>query len=66
MTLQMFAVLIFWGQFFNGFPGLNPIDWINLVIFNLVYTSLPIVVVSIADQDHKASAVKLVLLYTRN
>ena len=63
----MFVALIFWGQFFNGLPsGLNPINWINFVIFNLIYTSLPIVVVRIADQDDKASAVKLVLLHTRN
>lgn len=47
----MYAVLIFWFQFFNGFSGSNPIDGVNLQIYNLVYTSLPILVVGTADQD---------------
>lgn len=46
-----FAVLLFWYQIFNGFSGSSPIDSINLIIFNLVYTSLPILVVGVADQD---------------
>lgn len=52
---QMYAILIFWYQLFNGFSGSNPIDGINLLIFNLVFTSLPIVVVGVSDQDLKAS-----------
>ena len=52
---QMYAVLIFWYQLFNGFSGSNPIDGINLLIFNLAFTSLPIVIVSVADQDLKAN-----------
>lgn len=47
----MYAVLIFWFQLFNGFSGSNPIDGINLQIYNLVYTSIPILVVGVADQD---------------
>ena len=49
----MYAVLLFWFQFFNGFSGSNPIDGINLQIFNLVYTSMPIMVTAVADQDLK-------------
>ena len=48
---QTYAVLIFWFQIFNGFSGSNPIDGINLLIFNLIYTSLPIMVVAVTDQD---------------
>ena len=43
--------MLFWWQLFNAWSGSNPIDGINLTIFNLVYTSLPIMVVGIADQD---------------
>jgi len=46
-----YAVLIFWFQLFNAFSGSNPIDTVNLLIFNLVYTSLPIIAVAIIDQD---------------
>lgn len=53
--MQAFAVLLFWFQIFNGFSGSSPIDSINLLIFNLVYTSLPIMVVGVADQDLPAS-----------
>ena len=49
----MYAVLLFWYQLFNGFSGSNPIDGINLQIFNLVYTSMPIMVAAVADQDLK-------------
>lgn len=50
-----FAMVLFWYQTFNGFSGSTPIDSINLLIFNLVYTSLPILVVGVADQDLPAS-----------
>ena len=46
--------MLFWWQLFNAWSGSNPIDGINLTIFNLVYTSLPIMVVGIADQDLQA------------
>ena len=48
---QAYATLLFWWQLFNAWSGSNPIDGINLTIFNLVYTSLPIMVVGVADQD---------------
>lgn len=46
-----YAVLLFWYQIFNGFSASTPIDGVNLIIFNLIYTSLPILVVAIGDQD---------------
>ena len=49
----MYAMLLFWYQFFNGFSGSTVIDGVNLQIFNLIYTSLPILVVGVADQDLK-------------
>lgn len=51
IIFQAFASLLFWFQIFNGFSGSSPIDSINLLIFNLVYTSLPVMVVAVADQD---------------
>ena len=53
LSFQMYAVLLFWYQLFNGFSGSNPIDGINLQIFNLVYTSIPIMIVAVLDQDLK-------------
>ena len=44
-------MLLFYYQIFNAFSGSAPIDSINLLIFNLVFTSLPIIVVGVADQD---------------
>ena len=52
---QAYAVLLFWYQIFNGFSGSTPIDGINLLVFNLLFTSLPILVVAITDQDLRAS-----------
>eukprot|EP00731_Ephydatia_muelleri_P030667 Em0022g181a len=46
-----YAAVLFWYQLFNGFSASTPIDGINLIIFNLIYTSLPILVVAVADQD---------------
>lgn len=46
--------MLFYYQIFNAFSGSTPIDSINLLIFNLVYTSLPIIVVGVADQDLRA------------
>ena len=48
---QAYALLIFWFQLFCAFSSTNPIDAVNLTIFNLVYTSLPPLAVAITDQD---------------
>ena len=47
-------MLLFWFQIVNGYSGSNPVDGVNLFMFNLAYTSLPIIVVGVADQDLKA------------
>ena len=52
---QAYALLLFWYQIFCAFSGARVIDSLNLIVFNLFYTSLPIMVVAIADQDLRAS-----------
>lgn len=47
-------MLLFWYQLINGYSGSNPIDGVNLIMFNLAYTSLPIIIVGVADQDLRA------------
>lgn len=47
-------MLLFWFQLVNGYSGSNPVDGVNLFMFNLAYTSLPIIVVGVADQDLRA------------
>lgn len=54
LVSQAFSTLLFWFQLFNAWSGSNPIDGINLTVFNLLYTSLPIIVVGVADQDLRA------------
>ena len=63
---QAFAVLLFWYQLINGYSGSNPIDGVNLIMFNLAYTSLPIIIVGVADQDLRAEVLmKEKSLYTQ-
>ena len=51
LPLQAYALLLFWYQIFCAFSGARVIDSLNLIVFNLIYTSLPIILVAIADQD---------------
>ena len=51
---QAYALLLFWYQFFSAYSGARVIDSINLIIFNFIYTSVPIMVVAIADQVIRA------------
>ncbi len=53
-SLQAYAAVIFWFQIFSAFSGSNPIDSVNLFMYNLIFTSLPIIVVAITDKDLKA------------
>lgn len=50
---QMYAALQLWFQLFNGFSGSSMIDGVNLQVFNLVYSCLPILVTATIDQDVK-------------
>ena len=47
-------MVIFWFQLFNAFSGSNLIDGINLFTYNLLFTSVPVIVVAVGDQDLKA------------
>lgn len=46
----MFVALLFWYQIYNGFSGSNAIDDISLILFNLIFTSLPPIINGIFDQ----------------
>ena len=60
----MFVSLLFWYQLYNGFSGSNAIDDISLILFNLIFTSLPPIISGIFDQSLTAEAViKKPLLY---
>ena len=54
VQIQAFSLLLFWFQLVNGYSGSNPIDGVNLFMYNLAYTSVPIIVVGVADQDVRA------------
>jgi phospholipid-translocating ATPase len=47
----MFVFAIFWYQLFNGFSAQVPIDPIYLMIYNLVFTSVPSLLYGIIEQD---------------
>lgn len=46
----MFIGLLFWYQIFNGFSGSNAIDDVSLILFNLLFTSVPPIICGIWDQ----------------
>lgn len=48
---QMFVLVLFWFQLFNGFSGSNAIDDLSLIFFNLLFTAAPPVVCGILDKD---------------
>lgn len=52
---QAFVFLIFWFQIFCGFSGANMIEQWYLLIFNLVFTSVPPLVNGVLDKDISAS-----------
>jgi len=47
----MFVALLFWYQLFNGFSGSNSIDDISLILYNLVFTSVPAIIAGVFDQN---------------
>lgn len=53
--LQVFIFMLMWFQFYSGFSGGTFLDDFNLILFNLVYTSLPPIVFGIMEQDISAS-----------
>lgn len=51
LFLQMYVNLLFWYQFFCGFSGsVMTNSWV-LILFNLIFTSVPPLVYGILDQD---------------
>ena len=48
---QAFVNLLMWFQIFNGFSGVAQVDDINLLIFSVVYTSIPPIVMGVLDQN---------------
>ena len=47
---QMFIGVLFWYQLYNGFSGSNAIDDASLILFNLLFTSIPPVIGGVWDQ----------------
>jgi phospholipid-translocating P-type ATPase (flippase) len=48
-----FAFVLFYYQFYNGFSGQALVDSITAAVFNVVFTSLPILLFSILDRPVK-------------
>ncbi|XP_060530562.1 phospholipid-transporting ATPase VD isoform X2 [Cylas formicarius] len=46
-----FVFLMFWYQFFCGFSGMVMIDQMYLMLYNLLFTSLPPIAIGVYDQD---------------
>ncbi|KJH47775.1 phospholipid-translocating P-type ATPase, flippase [Dictyocaulus viviparus] len=50
----MFVFTIFWYQIFNGFSSQVPIDPIYLMVYNLIFTSVPSLLYGCLEQDAPA------------
>ncbi|XP_018420457.1 PREDICTED: probable phospholipid-transporting ATPase VD [Nanorana parkeri] len=50
----IFVNLLFWYQFFCGFSGTALTDFWMLILFNLIFTSVPPIIYGILDQDLSA------------
>ncbi|CAN2388474.1 phospholipid-translocating ATPase activity, partial [Pristimantis euphronides] len=50
----MFVNLLFWYQFFCGFSGSTMVDVWMLILFNLIFTSVPPLVYGVLDKDVSA------------
>ncbi|KAL6726764.1 hypothetical protein Aduo_008700 [Ancylostoma duodenale] len=50
----MFVFTIFWYQIFNGFSSQVPIDPIYLMVYNLLFTSVPSLLYGCLEQDASA------------
>ncbi|KAG8591805.1 hypothetical protein GDO81_000313 [Engystomops pustulosus] len=50
----MFVNLLFWYQFFCGFSGSSMLDVWMLILFNLIFTSVPPVIYGVLDKDVSA------------
>lgn len=50
----MFVNLLFWYQFFCGFSGTSMVDVWMLILFNLIFTSVPPLIYGVLDKDVSA------------
>ncbi|XP_075051388.1 phospholipid-transporting ATPase VD [Mixophyes fleayi] len=50
----MFVNLLFWYQFFCGFSGTSMTDFWMLILFNLIFTSVPPIIYGVLDKDVSA------------
>ncbi|KAM9330395.1 phospholipid-transporting ATPase VD [Gastrophryne carolinensis] len=50
----MFVNLLFWFQFFCGFSGTAMTDFWMLILFNLLFTSVPPIIYGVLDKDVSA------------
>ncbi|KAM0746086.1 phospholipid-translocating P-type ATPase [Meredithblackwellia eburnea MCA 4105] len=49
------TITLFWYQLFCNFDGLTMYDYTLIMLFNLVFTSLPVAILGIFDQDVNAA-----------
>ncbi|KAG0233600.1 hypothetical protein BGW42_007349 [Actinomortierella wolfii] len=62
----VWTLTIFWFQFFCGFTALQLFDYTFIILYNLVFTSLPIMFMGAFDQDVDAvTSLKFPALYLR-
>ncbi len=50
LLFQVYIFMLMWFQIFNGFSGITMVDDLNLMFFNLIYTSLPPIMFGALDQ----------------
>ncbi|XP_053314399.1 phospholipid-transporting ATPase VD [Spea bombifrons] len=55
----MFVNLLFWYQFYCGFSGTAMTDFWMLILFNLLFTSVPPIIYGVLDQDVSADTLTL-------
>ncbi|XP_056400695.1 phospholipid-transporting ATPase IC-like [Hyla sarda] len=46
-----YTLVHFWYAFFNGFSGQTVYDTVFISLYNLLYSSLPVIVIGLQDQD---------------
>lgn len=46
---------LFWCQFLNGFSGIAMTDHWSLILFNLLFTSVPPIIYGVMDKDISAN-----------
>ena len=51
VLFQAFVFLLMWFQCFNGFSGIAQVDEINLMIFSVIFTSIPPIVMGVLDKN---------------